>query len=225
MMKNAKQMADEAYDTFVARGLDLQARHYSEIIYDNKELIVHHGPAGIDIGRSDIKKFTSTLSYKFGYRQLTDKQMYEKYWGLKLDPSVAYNMGPFTFLLDYFINFAGALKALELDENLLLEPFQYSESVLTDHKSGSWIAGDETLGSPYMFLLERNDSAIANDFDYDPDVGTQLNGFYTSHYVRERMPWPRRGLYIPKMSLPSGVQGLNMLALARVLLPVTNVNL
>jgi hypothetical protein len=213
ILANAKQLSDEALTAFKAKGLDTQDRHYSEVLETTGSNTSSW--SGTKTGTLIQTRFTSTLQYKYGYREISDKRAFEKYWGLVWSPSVVHNMGPFSFLLDYFVGLGDALTAIELDKNLLLEPFQYCESTLKESVSGRWIGGSP--GWPQGILLDTTQdpdgSVVMN-----PKPNILISGYRKSVYQRERKPWPRRGLYIPKLSLPNTRQGINMLALARVFL-------
>jgi hypothetical protein len=220
IMATAQLCANEALRQFKDKGLELQSRHYSEVLEENNQMSSSY--SGTSRGRISTAKFTSTLHYKYGYREISDTLSFAKQWGLTGKASHVYNALPFTFLLDYFINFADALAAIELDTDLELDPFQYSESILAQSISGRYVAGDQyyptalITGELVAPQWPQTDAMYANVVV--PKVGTVLNGMVASDYMRVRKPWPRRGLYMPKISLPKTSQGINMLALARAFL-------
>lgn len=201
IMALAGTLIRDAQTKFQEAGEPVQVRHYSESSVLNDTLV----PGGDNnyfyaVGLYEKEDFTATLEYKYNYILRSQSDAFLKYWGLNFTPEVIWNAVPMTFLIDYFFKFGKSLHAISVDPNVTTIALQYCESINRWYSHGMSVAGD-----PRTFMVVNG--------TYQPPRGTPITGYTGSYYVR-RVCSPNKGLPTPRLSLPTGKQGLNMLALA-----------
>jgi len=204
IMTQAGILASQAYDEFVAKGHEPTSRHYREIL--DKSYTGIKSWEGMKRGDYQSLSFNATAQYTYEYSPRDPRDVFERFWGLKWTPEVIWNMLPFSFLWDYFQRFGKALNAVQRDTNALMNLIQYCESLMLKKISGIYYTG-EYSGVTGLCCYKK---------DWDLSQPVLLAGVDRTHYIRTKTQPVPNGLYIPKFKLPSGKQGLNMLALARL---------
>lgn len=204
------QLVREVQADFEAQGHELQKTHYSEnLAYEDNLTRKSSSDFNIYLGTQKQTKFTATMEYKYKYSMRPEMDAFLKYWGLNGSFEAYWNMVPFTFLVDYFIKIGDSFHAMETDPNVELLAKQYCESVLTQFDSG-------------MFLVSHPNAYayVVDGVYYNPQSAIRpvLTGGLRGTMYERRVTHPNRGLYIPRVSLPSFKQKQNMLALARCFL-------
>lgn len=208
IIKQCNEIVRDAQQQFFDDGTDLQKSHYSELVNEDEDLTTSsafYGTRG-QHGWREQTIFTATLEYKYNYSMRSQHDAFLKYWGLTGSFEAFWNMIPGSFLVDYFIKIGQALHAMETDPNVELVQNQYCESLLTSFEYGKFATGL----SGCIHFVRDGVSIDSSSYHF-------VNGAQTTRYTRWRKQ-PFQGIYIPKLSLPSGKQGLNMLALARTFL-------
>lgn len=200
-------MASQAYDEFVQEGNVLQKSHYSEKLESTIEAGSNMYTHLLQLGRFRDTLFTATMQYQYDYAPRDPRDIFKKYWGLDFTWEAYWNMIPFTFLLDYVLRIGNSLHALQIDKNLDLQISQYCESLLSKSVAGYYV--DDVYWDHDRLLLNQV---------YQPNGGTPICGLVSNRYERIKCEPVKNGLYVPKLNLPSGRQGLNCLALARAFL-------
>lgn len=206
------QVATDTYTKFQKQGLEPGTMHYSEVVH---EQVLESAAWGLfpdsKIATFDTVekvKFTATLNLRYQAPDLSNAEIQKAAWGLKFTPAVLWNATKFTFLLDYFVRIGKALEQAHRYKNRVnVIPIQYCESVLSENATGFYVWGGNVR---------------------EIDIG--CIGKLTSNPNKKALTVVRRSEYkrflaqqaycmpLPKMKVPSGTQGLNMLALARVFL-------
>jgi len=208
IIKQCRDIVRDAQQQFFEAGQDVQKSHYSETAFLEEVLVPSGGNYGTvrTTGTRTKTVFTATLEYRYNYSMRSQHDAFLKYWGLTGSFEALLNMVPFSFLLDYVVKISRALHAMETDPNVGLVPDQYCESLLTTHQVGQFVTG--LSGCKYLVIDGQLVNGTSPQF---------TNGAETSRYTRWKTE-PFRGLYVPKLSLPTGKQGLNILALLRTFL-------
>lgn len=203
-----QQTVGKAQSDFAQAGGSLQTSHYSENFITEDTLVQPTGDYfWCRKGKLTRTIFTATLKYRYDYAMRPDFAAWCKYWGFSGSLSVAWNVLPFTFILDYFIRIGEAIRWAERDDNIKLFTKIYGESLKTERSDGqSW------------YSHSRLRHAIMNDriIDVAKCTGVLIAGSTTSAYYRYPAD-PYKGFLTPKVKLPKGSQLLNMLAITRLL--------
>jgi len=202
----AGTLVDEVQQSFFERGKSVQRSYYSEKISENDSTNVASS-SYYWISRGDYSSltFNATIEYLYDYKMRERVDALKRYYGLNVNAEVIWNMLPFSFVCDYFYKVANALRNMRTDPNVELRTVQYAESLLQRSSSGDHFNGDSRV----------------LDF-YAPDItGTYgqnnlLSGYESTHFLR-RVTHPNKGVALPRISLPSKRQRVNLIALARVL--------
>lgn len=197
----SNQIIEDVQNEFKSKGLEKNTRHFSETS-EFKRAITPGRYNAMFFGSGELIKslFTATLEFKYNYILRLETELFMKYWGLNFTPEVIWEAIPFSFLVDYFCKIGDAIHNVSLDKNCTVFTQQYCESILTTGQEGTFWRG------------LSNSHAIVDGLPAGPDA--LIAGRSYSSYVR-RVVAPNRGLPTPKFKLPSGKQGLNMVALAR----------
>lgn len=221
LLSDWKRICEQALNSVVAvqedfyqDGLDVQKSHYSEYLAEVESLSsIESDYYGTDIklGYRTRTKFTATLEYTYKYTMRDLHHAFVRYWGLSGSFEAFWNAIPFSFLVDYFAKIGQALHAMETDPNVKTREIQYCESLLTTHEVGKFLVGSSATHT-HVDLEEVNMGST-------PFITGGLSSNYTRYVCN-----PRKGLYVPKVSLPNSKQGLNMLALARTFLSSRRLN-
>jgi hypothetical protein len=129
----------------------------------------------------------------------------KRYYGLNVNAEVIWNMLPFSFVCDYFLKVANALRNMRTDPNVAMRTLQYAESLLQRSSSGYHYNGDSRVRD--FFAPDIMDAYGQNNL---------LSGYESTHFLR-RVTHPNKGVALPRVSMPSKRQRQNLIALARVL--------
>jgi hypothetical protein len=203
IMAQAQKTAVDAQKAFDEEGKSEQVRHASEMLFkDYSNVYAPPYEPMFEFRCEHQAKFTATMSYLYSYRKRPAIAAMRKYWGLDLSAEVIWNALPLSFVLDYIIDIAGALHAMENDPNVDLRTTQYCESILYQRNAG-WF----TRRDPLICWLGVNGQ-------FTTGANLPLTGYSFSQYHR-RTGNPNRGLVLPKVSLPSAGQARNLMALVR----------
>jgi hypothetical protein len=205
----ASECAHKAYQQFLEDGVLGKYSHYGETIYED---YVTDNPYNSKTTYFMLNRrigirldFNATMHLKYHEKiPLTSAEIVRRYWGLKMTPEVLWNMGKGTFLVDYFIKVGDSLSTVHRGQNLLSEALQYCEST-NEIRTVDYITKPDIF---YQIVLDGK--CIP-----DPHVSQRVSRLGRTRYERIKTE-PLTCMPIPKFNLPSGRQGLNMLALARV---------
>lgn len=212
MMLQASIIVREAQQQFDADGSTWQKSHYSEEIYrDETTTVGANNYYWLKTGIQNTTKFTATLRYQYDYtmRDIVDAWM--KYWGLCGSFEAWWNMIPFSFLVDYFVQVGNSIHAMEHDPNVDLLQYEYGESLLTEYCDGVLTTGDPRH---YELVLNGKSFSTARG---DRIRDRLIAGSRGSIFTREPRT-PYYGPATPRLKWPSSTQTLNMVALLRCLL-------
>lgn len=212
MMLQASIIVREAQQQFDADGSTWQKSHYSEEIYrDETTTVGTNNYYWLKTGIQNTTKFTATLRYQYDYtmREIIDAWM--KYWGLCGSFEAWWNMIPFSFLVDYFVQVGNSIHAMEHDPNVDLLQYEYGESLLTEYCDGVLTTGD-----PRHYELVLNGKSFSTTRG-DRIRDRLIAGSRGSIFTREPRT-PYYGPAAPRLKWPSSTQTLNMVALLRCLL-------
>jgi len=202
---------DMALSAFKKKGLTLNTRHYSEYLMNESHtnVIVEDNAYVPTLGLrvSSFAKATASLSYRYSYTLNDQSEAFARYWGLTGTAEEFWNMLPFSFLVDYFLQISKALKLTEVDKNLDLDLTQYCESLLCYTGTSTMMRASSSLCCGII------DGEMLKDEKWH-----MLNSLYSSRYTRQLMAPPKVGIIVPKYKLPSTRQRQNILALAKVLI-------
>lgn len=212
MMLQASVIVREAQQQFDADGSTWQKSHYSEEIYRKETTTVGaNNNYWQKSGTMDITKFTATLRYQYDYTMRDTVDAWMKYWGLCGSFEAWWNMIPFSFLVDYFVQVGNSIHAMEHDPNVDLLQYEYGESLLTEYNSGIITTGDPRH---YELVLDgKSYSTTRGDRIRDRLIAGSRGSIFT----RERRT-PYYGPATPRLKWPSSTQTLNIAALVRCLL-------
>jgi len=201
----------DALDKFKEAGTKPNTRHYSEVLRDEGYRLA--ACAQIPTGAADYRivnhtKFTASMEYTYNYNLSDINRAFAQYWGLTGSAEEFWNMLPFSFLLDYVLNVAKALKLAKIDKNLELLPSQYCESTLQER---GIVAGLNPAGGSLC-------TAWVNGKFYPTNPGkfVPIQGHMSSDYIRKIREPIRYGLILPQWKLPNVTQLWNVAALAKV---------
>lgn len=200
---------DQAQQNFAQKGIDGNTRNYRETLYEYDTRVPGtYNAAYKSSGTRETVTFNAAMHYGYQYSLRDHVKAYEKYLGLHSKLSTYWEWIPFSFVVDYFLKIGKALKAMERDPNVSnLNVFNYSESLLSKSQTGSWIDSAHNLVS----------RAIVNGRIQEEPGLTQVAGSTSSLYTRV-VTEPSKGLYVPRVALPSSKQSSICLALVRVLI-------
>ena len=205
----------QAQNEFSDLGDQVQTSHYTEQDWHDSDLVVI--PDGsyngywwwtpfLMRGWSASNIMTATMRYDYTYRARNKAEAFMKYWGLNMTGEVLWNMIPMSFLIDYFVKISQSLHAMDVDKNVDVNTYDYSESVLSIRQDGIFLnSAVEILGS------------VVDGVYYPPghQTGVLISGFSESYYRRDKC-WPNKGVYVPLVTKSvSDSHMLNMAALAR----------
>lgn len=204
--------ATEAYQKFKKEGLEPSTMHYSETVHD--ELLesanwVSYPTAGLATFDTREKvRFTATLQQMYQAPDKTNAEIQQAAWGLRLTPSVLWNATKFTFLFDYFVKIGKALESAHRYQNRInVFPLQYCESILRQNATGFFVR------EGYVQQLDLGCIGKTTKITRDKPITAIIRSEYSRSLAPQAYCMP-----LPKFKIPSGKQGLNMLALARVFL-------
>lgn len=209
IFQQANEIVREAQQLFNDAGETEQKSHYSEIL----EVVDNRSAPYVDgeycrYGTFKSTKFTATMRYKYDYSMRPTIDAWMKYWGLAGSFSTFWNMIPFSFVVDYFVQIGNSIRAMEHDPNVDLHRVSYGESLYTEFNNGYSLSDH-----PYRL------AHVINGVYYPPHLGngTLLSGHKGSIFSRRACD-PYYGPATPKIKWPSTKQALNMAALVRCLL-------
>lgn len=169
-------------------------------------------------GYRTSRSFTAVLSYRQEYKPRKAYDAFVTYWGLNpFQIEAVWNALPFSFLADYLMSIGRSFHLMRRDPNIDFFPKDYTESILLETQNGSFIGPgvNNSLG-----ILVCNTRELGYTYEGDNFSSAHpmhVTGFSSSYYQR-RLTSPYFGPVLPRIKVPSTKQGLNMLALLRVLL-------
>lgn len=212
MMQQANIIVREAQQKFFESGSEYQTSHYTEEInrVDSRTL----GTGNYywtGSGYLEFTLFTATLKYKYDYTMRNTIDAWMKYWGLCGSFEAWWNMIPFSFLVDYFVQIGNSIHAMEHDPKVHLTEYEYGESLKT-----TFFYGTSTNGDPRHDVLVLDGNVLLKAKN-DRLKDRLLAGIEGSIYTR-RPCMPYYGPATPRLRLPSTRQTLNIAALLRCLL-------
>jgi hypothetical protein len=188
---------------FFDRGKNTQSTHYSEVLEQEDQVTVGtNNNYWQSTGTQSLTLFTATMEYRYGYKMRKELAALKRYYGLNLNAEVIWNALPFSFVIDYFYKVAQALHTMQTDPNVELRLLQYCESVLKRKTAGVHFNG--ASGSSLYYNRHENSKP------------TLLTGYQGSWYLR-RVTTPNKGAALPRLTLPSSKQAVNLVALVRAL--------
>jgi len=211
VLEKLQYTAMQAQSMFALSGLDDQSNHYSETsVFSDTRQVPYGDYVWMTNGDYYSAKFTATMHYTFTYNLQPLFSAAERYWGLNMSFEAIWNATPFSFLLDYIIKIGDGLHAMERDPNVndfLIK--SYGESIKVSYKRGQFWRYDARLLA-----------AICNGvrLNLDNSINSILMAGYESKIYYRYPSTPYKGLYVPRLKIPSAIQKLNVLALARLLL-------
>lgn len=211
MMQQANIIVREAQQQFLESGSDFQKSQYTEEIHRiDKRYTGNYNNAWVANGYMENTLFTATLRYKYDYTMRDTIDAWMKYWGFCGSFEAWWNMIPFSFLVDYFVQIGNSIHAMEHDPNVRLNEYEYGESL-----KSNFMYGTSTSGSPILTQLVIDGNVyIKSQGDRMKD--RLLSGLEGSLYTRA-LRTPYYGPATPRLKLPSTTQTLNMGALLRCL--------
>lgn len=202
----AGTLVDEVQQSFFERGKSVQRSYYSEQISEtNNTTVGGSNYYWISTGDYSSLTFNATIEYLYDYKMRERVDALKRYYGLNVNAEVIWNMLPFSFVCDYFYKVADALRNMRTDPNVELRTMQYAESLLQRSSSGEHFNGDSRVRDFY-----------APDMSGEYGQHNLLAGYESTHFLR-RVTHPNKGVALPRISLPSHRQRVNLIALARVL--------
>lgn len=212
MLQQANIIVREAQQQFCESGSQFQKSHYSEEIHriDSRTKYTNNN-YWYAYGQLQNTIFTATLRYKYDYTMRNTIDAWMKYWGFCGSFEAWWNMIPFSFLVDYFVQIGNSIHAMEHDPHVRLTEYEYGESLRTTYRFGYSTTGDPRH---HVFVLDGNVYLKARG----DKIGDRLYaGIQGSIYTRTPT-YPYYGPATPRLKLPSTTQMLNMGALLRCLL-------
>lgn len=212
MFQQANIIVRDAQQTFLGSGSRFQKSHYTEELHriDSRN-IASNNNIWYGTGFLEFTTFTATLRYKYDYSMRNTIDAWMKYWGFCGSFEAFWNMIPFSFLVDYFVQVGNSIHAMEHDPRVTLTEYEYGESLKT-----TLMHGISTSGEPHLFALVLDGNSFVKA-QGDKMSDHLICGSMGSKYTR--MPrTPYYGPATPKLKLPSSTQTLNICALLRCLL-------
>lgn len=203
IIQNLLATVDEAQKLFATRGENGSTSHYREVLASS-EVYAYRDPYPLwsTYGIYSSTVFNATLAFYYDYKVRDASSAFLKYWGLTGSAEALWNAVPFSFLVDYFIKVASALRTMDTDENVRMHDYHYCESLLTEFSSGTFFTpGGYT---EYTFLLDGVWSSS----------GAQTAGTRARRYDRV-VTNPNKGIALPRLNNTSLKQYANMAALLR----------
>lgn len=204
-------LAREAQQKFADAGRERSSRHYTEELFrddfDTRTAYKQSNAPHLLEGTSKTLTFNATMEYSYRYNMRGPLQAFMRYWGLVPNAEAVWELIPFSFLLDYFIKIGDSIRTASRDGHVDLNLSQYCESI-TSYSTNGIHYKSEHLYAPLI-----TGEGLGN-LAYDRSPNGLVSGYVSSLYTR-RVTTPNRGLALPRLAVPSGKQGLNMLALAR----------
>lgn len=201
LVKNAQQ-------EFFDRGKNIQNSHYTELIDEQTSFGTPFQWGVMYKGSHTSTTYVATMSYNYNYSMRTEWDAIKRMYGLDLNARVVWNALPFSFVLDYFLKVDQAIGFMQKDPNVELRMLQYCESLLTEASLGVHY---KPIGGSLAII------GGSQPFEFDVSQTTQVvTGVYGSHYVR-RLTSPNRGVALPRLTVPTSKQALNLSALVRAL--------
>ena len=203
IMSQLCEKVKEAQDAFKDKGEHENVRHYSEDLY-LAETMSAPSKTGLTVTGTRVKTtFNATMSYYYDYQTRDFSQAFLKYWGLTGSAEALWNMIPFSFLVDYFVQIGKALHTMEIDPNVRLRDYLYCESLKTTATAGVHLK----KGSDIVSAIFCVDGELS-------DEGALVTGYEVTRY--DRYPTvPNKGTALPRLNNLSDRQLLNMGALLR----------
>mgnify|MGYP001079030701 CR=1 FL=1 len=203
IMSQISEKVMEAQNAFKDKGEHENVRHYSEDLYFSENMSAPSGVSTTVTGTRVKTVFNATLLYYYDYKMRNFSQAFLKYWGLCGSAEALWNMIPFSFIVDYFIEIGKALHAMEVDSNVRLRDYLYCESLKTTATAGIHLK----KGPDYSSIVYCVDGAPSGE-------GALVTGYEVTRY--DRYPTiPNKGIALPRLNNVSDRQLLNMGALLR----------
>lgn len=202
----------EAQDQFFRRGQKPQSTHYSEIIYENSTTgIATRNELWRMWGWIHKIIFTATMQYRYDYEYRSWFEALKRMYGLNWNASVVWNMLPLSFILDYVIKVGQAIDFMNIDPNVELRLMQYCESLLSKATSGTHFSGHAKAN-----VLINGGIGGSKKNNYQPRTGQHIAGYSGTWYIR-KVKSPNKGAAIPRLTVPSTKQAVNLVALLRAM--------
>jgi hypothetical protein len=173
--------------------------HYREILFNK----VHsEGTWSIyypwrQLRRVENLSRNSTMIATYDYEMRNAFQRVMSYWGMEGSYGLIWELTTLSFLWDYWIKIGNAISMMETDKNVAIKSIVMSESTLYSHTSGL-----HKVNKGYMCW---DDSKVGPN-------GLQT-GIFESLYRRAPVI-PVRALALPRLSLPTGYQGVTTACIA-----------
>lgn len=211
MFQQANIIVREAQQQFFESGSNFQKSHYSEELnrIDSRS-IAKNNQGWYGSGYLETTTFTATLRYKYDYSMRDTIDAWMKYWGFCGSFEAFWNMIPFSFLADYFVQIGNSIHAMEHDPRVTLGDYEYGESLKTTLTQGL-----STVSGPLLFTLVLDGNVYMKA--RGDRVGDRLLAG-TEGTIYTRLPrTPYYGPATPRLKLPSTRQSLNICALLRCL--------
>lgn len=210
IIANAQRTAMDAQKMFHDYGNDGSVSHFSETALRSDQLTRCTGNNYVYAEGSTVKVVrTATMRSFYEYKMRSHNQALQKYWGLTGTVDALWNMLPLSFVLDYVFTVGKVLEYMRRDDNVLHLRTEYCESVKLRATDGLHIVQDSRV------------PALLIDGEWYPSTSKEtshlISGTEYTRYQRSVVP-PYKGPALPKFKVPSGSQGMNLLALARVIL-------
>lgn len=160
------------------------------------------------------------------YRHVVDNDLdlFLQHYGLRLTPSVIWNLIPFSFVVDYFANVGKMMESMSKYGGTEFKVRNYQESISARTVRVKILSYNQTKpnGHPAVLTYYRSDGSIDIDDFVPPTGGIPIASASSTTYNRSPvMPFPEDGIgmALPRFKFPNLTQGCNLAALARVLSP------
>lgn len=134
-------------------------------------------------------------------------QICRDYYGFGAGPEEVWNMLPLTWILDYIWTIGKSLSYMKRADYYDLDKIEYQESTKVIATSGYHLIRSSLV--PGLVV----DGKAFTSASAGPKC-LLVTGTEGTYYQRHQTE-PYKGPALPRLKLPSGTQGLNMLALAR----------
>lgn len=203
--------AEAAQDEYVKRGLEPQISHFSETLDES-----FAGTWGTKneqswfTGMYQKTLFTATMEYRYNTDLRSGAELFKRYWGLNTTGGVLWEATPFSFLADYFIKIGKAIHAMDLDPNTHTTMMQYCESL---SQQNAKCVGCLPAESHVTRFYCPSDKHFADYTGFRPVSGIEWT------FYNRRVTYPNKGSALPRITVPSKGQQMNMLALVRGMMP------
>lgn len=198
---------------FADNGLNINKRHYSEVINEDSTILTQNSSSStapwLVRYKRNSTKFTASMQYSYDYTQRATMAAFVKYWGLEMSAETFWNSIPFSFVVDYFLQIAKALHAMEIDKNVDLRVVQYCESLL---KESIYCNGVDDHSPRTCHCIVNDEEVVFSD----GMIPIPVSGWRISHYVRQKR-LPYKGLYVPILKNASNAQCQNIAALVKLI--------